>query len=649
MIRHRTVVALAILASSFADAAVTRIDVQRRETFAGPGFGNTGAYERIVGRFYGELDPEHPLNRDIVDIGLAPRNARGRVEYSSDLDIIKPVDMSRGNGALLYDVNNRGNKIALGSFNDATGGNNPVKADELGNGFLMRNGFTVMWSGWIQDIPAANNALRIQLPAAPGLAQNVWDELLPNVRNASTFPLTFKSASTDKARARLTLRYRNSEAARLVPDSDWEFINDRSIRLLPAGTPFAIGVLYQLVYPAENPSLAGIGFAATRDIVSFLRNDASESNPLAGGIKRVLAHGSSQSGRYLRDFTYRGFNEDETGQRVFDAVNPHISTARLFLNQRFAQPVRMINIGYGFQAFPDTTFPFAYQDETDPFSGKIEGLLTRCRARNNCPKVIHTTSATEYWQSGQSLVTTDPQGKRDATLPQEVRVYHLAGTQHIVGATMPPGVCALPPNPTDMRPVQRALLLAMDRWVRDGTPPPPSAYPKIADKTLVAASQWRFPSIPGVQKPASPAPKTRFDYGPDFGKGIIGKVLPQTLKGEYPVLVPQVDADGNEIAGVRVPEQAVATATTMGWGVRSAGSGTPGELCYLDGSYVPFLRSNEQRKDFRDPRPSLTERYGNPENYLSRVKAHAETQVRAGYLLEEDAQRILKRAAALAW
>lgn len=645
----KSVAAILIFVSGASYAAVTRVEIQRRENFTGSGFGNVDTYERIVGRFYGELDPAHPLNKDIVDISLAPRNARGRVEYSSDLDIIKPVSMVKGNGALLYDVNNRGNKIALGSFNDAPSGNNPIKPDDLGNGFLMRNGFTIVWSGWIQDIPAANNALRIQLPIAPGLSQKVWDELLPNVRNAAAFALSFKASSTEKSLAQLTIRYRNNEEPRVIPDSDWEFINDRSIRLLPTGTPFAIGALYQFVYPTENPSVAGIGFAATRDIVSFLRNESSEANPLSGGIKRVLAHGSSQSGRYLRDFTYRGFNEDELGRKVFDAINPHISTARLFLNQRFSQPVRMINIGYGFHAFPDATFPFAYQDEADSFSSKVEGLLTRCRARNNCPKVIHTTTSTEYWQSGQSLVTTDTRGKRDAELPDEVRIYHLAGTQHIQGATMPSGICALPPNPTDARPIQRALLLAMDRWVQDGTLPPPSAYPKLSDKTLVPASQWHFPTIPGVQKPARPAPRPRFDYGPEFGKGIVSNVLPTALIGEYTVLVPQVDSDGNEIAGVRVPEQAVATATTMGWGVRSASSGTPGELCYLDGGVVPFLRTASQRKDFRDPRLSLAERYKTPEQYLSRINASAQSLQRRGYLLEEDAQQIVKRASAVRW
>ena len=650
MARSQFIFALVLLASvTGVESAVTRIEVQRRDPITGPGFGNTGAYERIVGRFFGELDPAHPLNKDIVDIQLAPRNALGRVEYSADLDLLKPVDMTKGNGALLYDVNNRGNKRAISEYNDGPSTNNLLKAEDLGNGFLMRHGFSVLWSGWIEDVGPANGAMRIQLPSVPGLEQNVWDELLPNVRNSEIFALSFKASSTDKSRAQLTIRTRNNETARLVAASDWEFINDRSIRLLPAGTPFPIGVLYQFVYPSANPSVAGIGFAATRDLVSFLRHETGETNPLAGGIKRALGHGTSQSGRYLRDFTYRGFNEDEAGRKVFDAINPHIATARLFLNQRFAQPGRMITIGYGFLSFPDTSFPFAYQDETDPFSGKTESILSRCRARNNCPKVMHTTTGTEYWQSGQSLVTTDPQGRRDARLPEEVRMYHFAGTQHIMGATMPAGVCALPPNPVDPRPLMRALLLSLDRWVREGTPPPPSMYPKLADKTLVTGKQWRFPALPGVQTPVQPAGKPRFDYGPDFDKGIFSRTRPEPMKGAYPVFVPQVDADGNETSGLRVPELAAATATSMGWGVRSAASGTQGELCYLDGSYVPFLRSAAQRKDFNDPRPSLDERYKTPANYAAKVKAHADALVRGGYLLEEDAQSIAKKAARMRW
>lgn len=623
---------------------------QRLQRIPPASFGEVGAYERIIARFHGELDPEHPLNRGIVDLAAAPRNARGRVEYSADLDILKPLDPKRGNGVLLYDVNNRGNKRALADFNDAPRLNDPTTLAHLGNGFLMRRGYTVVWSGWINDIPGAKSGeLQIRVPSAPGLEQAVWDELLPNGDGTLRFPLTFRAARTDRGAATLYRRTRHGDAPRPVPEREWEFAGDRAIRLLPAGRAFERGVLYQVVYPAANPPVSGIGFAATRDLIAFLRHARVEANPLAGAIHHTLAYGASQSGRYLRDFTWRGFNEDEQGRRVFDAINPHISTARLFLNHRFAQPIRMTHIGYGFHAFPDIGFPFAYQDETDPYSGAVDGILKRCRERGNCPKVVHTTTGTEYWQSGQSLVTTDPAGRRDAVLPEGVRIYHYAGTQHIMGATMPPGICALPPNTVDPRPAMRAVLVAMERWVREDAPPPPSAYPRLSDGSLVAMRQWRFPDIPGVQRPHAPAPKTRFDYGPDFAQGVFSRALPAPLEGDYPVRVPQVDGDGNEIGGIRLPEQAVPLATSMGWAVRGAASGTQGELCYLDGSIVPLLRNPTTRRESRDPRPSLAERYGDPATYAARVAEHARALERAGLLLDEDVQRIVRRAEAVRW
>ncbi len=654
MNRSRSLVAgvlLAVLTSAApALAEVVRIEITRRQTIPEATFGEVGSYERITGRFHGELDPDHPLNRGIVDLAAAPRNARGRVEYSADLDILKPVDPRRGNGVLLYDVNNRGNKRALADFNDAPRLNDPTTAAHLGNGFLMRRGYTVVWSGWIHGIPGAkDNEVQIRIPSAPGLEQAVWDELLPNTAGVLRFPLSFAAVRTDRTGATLYRRTRHGDAPQPVPADEWEFAGAQAIRLLPAGRAFERGVLYQFVYPAANPPVTGIGFAATRDLVAFLRHSTIEVNPLAGAIGHTLAYGASQSGRYLRDFTWRGFNEDERGRRVFDAINPHISTARLFLNHRFAQPIRMTHIGYGFHAFPDIGFPFAYQDETDPYTGAVDGILNRCTARGNCPKVVHSTTGTEYWQSGQSLVTTDPAGRRDAVIPDSVRIYHYAGTQHIMGATMPPGACALPPNTVDPRPAMRAVLVAMERWVRDGTPPPPSAYPRIADGSLVPMRQWRFPDLPGVQRPVGPAPKTRFDYGPDFARGVFSRALPQPLKEDYPVLVPQVDADGNEVAGVRVPEQAVPLATSMGWAVRGPASGTQGELCYLDGSIVPLLRGAAARREMRDPRASLGERYGTPASYASRVAENAEAMVRAGRLLDEDAQRIVRRAQAVRW
>src|SRR5215470_14535023 len=382
-----------------AEARVTRIEITKREPFAaGQSFGTTGAYEKIVGRYHGTLDPAHPLNATIVDLDKAPRNASGLIEYSADFYLLKPVDLARGNGALLYDVNNRGNMRALAQFNNAPSSNDPTTPEQAGNGFLMRQGFTVVWSGWIPGLPANNNALRIDVPvattAAGPIEQTVWDEFLFNDDKSTRGRLTYRATTTDKSRAKLLVRERNLAPPVAVPDDQWEFVDARTIRLLPEGTTFRIGMIYQLVYQAANPPVNGIGFAATRDLVAFLRHatadDAGTPNPLAEAgktmIARALAHGTSQSGRYLRDFVYRGFNEDEQSRIVFDGINPHVATARLFLNQRFAQPNRMVNIGHGFVGFPDVSFPFAFETQTDPITGASDGILARCNTRDNCPK-----------------------------------------------------------------------------------------------------------------------------------------------------------------------------------------------------------------------------------------------------------------------
>jgi Alpha/beta hydrolase domain len=532
--------AAALLLAHAAAARVTRIEISRQEPFAGgQTFGTVGAYERVVGRFYGELDPKAPLNAGIVDLDKAPRNAKGLVEYSSDFYILRPVDLAKGNGALLYDVNNRGNKLALFQFNSAPRSNDPSTAQDAGNGFLMRQGFTVVWSGWLPDLPDADHNLRLTVPVArnpdgSSVTEKVWDEFLFNDTTTTKARLSFTPVSPDTAHASLLVRERNAAPPETLASGQWEFIDAQTIRLLPAGTAFANGKIYQLVYEAKDPPVAGIGLAATRDWIAFLRHakadDSGNANPLAPGGRmvptRALAHGTSQSGRYLRDFVYRGFNEDEAGRIVFEGINVHVGAGRPFLDFRFAQPERMQNIGHGFVYFPNTDFPFAYESEHDPFTGVGDGILARCTTRGNCPKVMHTESGIEYWQSGESLVTTDPSGRRDATLPSGVRIYHMASTQHVDSETMPPGVCTEPWNKVDRRPVLRALLLALDRWVKNGTKPPPSSYPRIADGTLVTMADWRF-DVAGVERPAAPNGKPRFDYGPDFARGIIHQVLPE--------------------------------------------------------------------------------------------------------------------------
>jgi hypothetical protein len=648
---------LLLLLARISHGEVAKMEIHSTTPFAGgKAFGTVGPYVLVRGRFYGELDPTHPGNRGIVDIRLAPRNARGNVEYSAGFEILRPADAMRGNGTLLYEVNNRGGKLALGIFNEAIPSNSLETPEAAGDGFLMRQGFTLAWSGWIPGLPRSAHLLSLEAPLAHGVEGGVWDEFLFNDGKQLQARLTFPAASTDKARARLTVRQRNDAAPERVPG--WEFADAQAIRLLPAGTPFQAGRLYQLSYAAKDPPVAGIGYAATRDFVAFLRYGVKDrfgnANPLGReGRHRVahaLAHGTSQSGRFLRDMLYQGFNETEDLRQVFDGINPHVASARLFLNHRFAQPNRAAGMGYGFLGYPDASFPFAYERIRDDLSRREDGLLERCRARTHCPKVVHTVTSTEYWQGGQSLGTTDATGAKDLALPENVRIYHFAGTQHVIRQIMPKGVCAASANTAvDSRPVMRALLLALDRWVKEGKPPPPSAYPRIADRTLVPAASLKWPALAGFAAPRAPNPITQFDYGERAAEGILDNAPPVALAYRYRVLVPAIDADGNEIAGLRVPEQAVAFATSTGWALRSAQGGAAGELCSFDGSLYPFARTMDERAASGDPRPSMAERYGDRAAYLARVRAVAQALEKQGYLLAEDVERVAARAEKLAW
>ena len=640
-------------------AEVTRIEIASQAPFAGGrSFGAAGPYVRVTGRFHGELDPTHPANRSIADIRNAPRNGRGKVEYAADFDLLPPADPARGNGTLFYDVNNRGNKRIVHLLNDVAADNALDTPGSAGDGFLMRHGFSVAWSGWIAGLPRAPRLLRLEAPRAPGIEQPVWDEFLFHNAAQREALLSFSAASLDKTQAKLTVRDRNEDSPSVIQPDAWEFFDDGAIGLLPRGTPFRAGALYQFTYRARNPPVAGIGYAATRDWIGFLRyrerDGAGTANPLGPEgrhkIGVALAHGTSQSGRFLRDMLHNGFNETEDLRTVFDGMNPHIASARLFLNYRFAQPNRAYTMGYGFLGYPDAAFPFAYEKLRDPLSRREDGLLERCRQRGNCPKILQTVTSTEYWQGAHSLNTTDPAGQKDIALPDNVRIYHFAGTQHVITPTMPKGVCAVPPNGApnvvvDPRPVLRALVLALDRWVKNDTPPPASIYPRIADGTLLPAAALKWPSLAGFAAPRAPNPMTQFDYGARIAERIIDTVPPAPRPFRYRVLVPAIDADGNERAGLRVPEQAVPAATTTGWSLRSAEGGSAGELCFLDGIALPFARTAAEREAARDPRPSLAERYRDQAHYAARVRAAAQDLVRRGFYLEEDVEKTVERAA----
>ena len=458
-----------------------------------------------------------------------------------------------------------------------------------------------------------------------------------------TAPLSYEAATLDQGRARLTVRAKEADARVEIPATGWAYADSRSIKLLPDGTKFQPGLIYEFWYPAKDPKVLGIGYAATRDLVSFLRYETRDAagnvNPVAvssgaPGIKAALAIGISQSGRYLRDHVEMGFNQDEAGRKVFDGVLAHISgIGKVFANAEFGQPNRT-NTQHEDHHFPENRFPFAHARLTDPVTGASGALL---RGDGFDPLVIEVNTSTEYWQKGASLLHTDPLGARDIEIPKSVRLYMIAGTQHggRAGLTSAPGNCLHPRNPHSPAPALRALLVALDKWATEGVEPPPSRIPTIAAGTLVPGDKTGFPTLPGVKMPGLT------NHIVLFGDW----VNPQHLTGKaYAMLVPRVDADGNEVAGVHLPAIAAPLATYTGWNFYK----TPypeGELCDREGAYVPFAKTKAAREAKGDPRPSLEERYGNHAAYVKKVNEVVGDLLRARLLLPEDAARFVDEAA----
>jgi Alpha/beta hydrolase domain len=632
------------------------LKIDRTEPFAdGMEFGTAGPYLRITGTAYGEVDPRHPLNTVIVNLDKAPRNARGLVEYETDFYIMRPADVGRGNRKILYEVVNRGRKNLLPVLHEApetspAGFNDPAMATDAGNGFAFRAGYTLVWSGWDPDAPRANSGLGMRAPVATDagapIVKTIRDEFVFGTRVPTTrltAPLSYEAATLDQAQARLTVRTREGDAYTEIPPSRWAYADTRSIKLLPEGIAFQPGLIYDFWYPAKDPKVLGIGFAATRDLVSFLRYEtrdrAGNANPVAPnggdpGIRAVLAFGVSQSGRYLRDHVGLGFNQDETGRKVFDGILTHVAgIGRVFANYEFGQPYRT-RTQHEDHWFPENHFPFAHARLTDPVTGQTGGLW---RGDGFDPLVIEVNTSTEYWQKGASLLHTDPLGQQDIAIPSSVRHYLITGTQHggRSGMRAARGSGVHPRNPHDPTPALRALIVALDRWVTEGIEPPPSRVPTLGAATLVAPKDLQFPAIPEVQVPGF---ANRVDVLPDW-------VHPaRTAARAYTPLVPQVDADGNEVGGVRLPAIAVPLATHTGWNLYKAPY-PEGELCDREGSYLPFARTKAERPAREDPRPSLEERYGNQEGYVQRIKEVVRELLEARLLLPEDAARFVDEAA----
>jgi hypothetical protein len=622
-------------------AEIVRLDITERvPAFAGRSFGNVGTYERITARATFALNPADDRNAVITDLALAPRNADGKVEATADVVILRPSDPTHANGTLLLDVPNRGRKLAPQLFDDSAqpGANNADKAEDAGIGFLHRQGFTMVWVGWQGDIPSKPGQLAMAAPDIKNISGPAREEIIfDNTTNPARATLTWPAA--DAANLNVTVRAAWANPRQTPSGLSAKLVDPNTVEITrPDG--FDAGALYEITYTARDPVPLGMGYAAVRDVVSFLRHDETQANPLLDGlhpsVARAIGFGVSQSGRFLRDFLYLGFNEDLQGRTVFDGLMPHVAgTRRMATNVRFGQPGRNPRHMQD-PAWQADLFPFTYASLSDPYSGKTDGLLRRCSLSATCPKVMQTDSEHEWWASHASLLVTDLAGNH-LDLPDNVRAYMIAGTPHFAEATdvMKKGLPAmsLPQNPMHAGMPMRALLTDLNAWISDGIRPPASRVPMRAHGTLVPALGAVPTDIPGLPYAGVHTLAAFSDQS----------VLPPKEIGRYPVFVPKADDDGMAIAGIRQLALAVPRATYTAWNPRAQGFG-PTALYPLQGAVVPFAPTEAARKEVHDPRLSIAERYADDGAYVAAVKREAARQVAERILLPEDAERAVEAA-----
>ena len=618
---------------SFVQAAVTQIQIiSKSEVLQGKPFGETGSYQSIVARVHFAVDPNASVNRTIADIALAPRNSHGLVEFSADLYMLKPRNSSAGNGTALVEISNRGGKSLTSEFNFAHGSFDPASVSAVGDGFLMKEGFTLVWIGWEFDVPQQANLLRLYAPVATnhgkpitGLVRSEWigEKLTDTIPLGDLHQTGYPVADEKSPQNKLYIRDAVLSPRTVIPRAQWHF-NDSTHVSLKGG--FQPGRIYEVVYLAKNPIVAGLGMAAVRDFVSLLKH-GGPNNLLPNDItlvERTLGFGVSQSGRFLRQYLYDGFNQDEQHRRVFDGVWAHVAGAgRGSFNRRFAQPSRD---GHSFRNvfYPVDMPPF------DP-----EGLLAKEREHDITPKLFLSNGSYEYWGRAASLIHTTPDGKRDLPPPSNTRIYFFSGSQHFAGSIPPiPAATQNRTNINDYRYGLRALLLAMHRWLKEGTPPPASCFPLLQKHQLVTLEKLHFPAIPGVSLPAH----KREAYQLDFS------VEPRKVGPAYPSYVPQVDADGNDLGGISMPEVAVPLATNTGWNLRAPSIGTPSEMLSFYGSWLPFSLTSQERKKRSDPRLSIADRYASENKYLSEIDRASDELARHDYLIRSDFPLLRERA-----
>ena len=640
---------------------VTRLEIKTRGPLAGGRpFGDSGPYEYLTGLLHFASDPNHPDHAVICDLALASTNAAGRVEYRAEFHLLKPVNPPR-NGRLLVDSINRGNMTALSMFNSSvrrTDGNPDV---DPGNGFLFREGYSVLCVGIQWDPPESPERMRAWFPEALDNGRRLtgqnfvqwWpNRATPHQLLSDAGHKPYPSADIHDPTAVLTVRDHQDAEPTVIARSRWRFARALEGKIEPHPDyvyiegGFEAGKVYEITYTAVGAPVIGLGFLAYRDATSFLKfGAAAAGNPLAGAIEYAYAYGQSMNGRWLREFLYWGLNRDESGRRVFAGMLANTGSSRRGeFNLRFGQPSTNI------LRAPGNTYPFAFEATPEPVIDDNRGLLVRSRANGSMPKLMQMNSGMEYWWSGASLAHTTVDGAKDFEPPDDVRMYYVSGAQHGPGALPlshrnPDGFLAKQPlNTLDYRPAARALLTALDRWVREGIEPPSSRVPRIDDGTAVSRESLRakYTQIPGSTWLTHLPQRLRMDFGRDAEAGIVR--YPPVENGTYPVLVSSMDDDRNDLAGIRLPDIAVPLATYTGWNVRHESMGQGGLMTSgapLFGSTLVFARTRAEREATADPRRSIDERYASKDDYLSRVRAAAEELVAQRYMLAEDIDRVV--------
>jgi hypothetical protein len=642
-------------------ARVTRVEIaSRTDVLNGTAFGDAGAYERITGRVYFALPVDNPHNRRIVDLEKAVNLKNGEVEVSSDFIVVRPKDPHKGNGSMLLEIPNRGRARILSLVD---GGDLDLKSD-AGDAWFLKHGYTVVSLGWQFDAEG-ENALRFFAPIAKDHGKTITGLLRGDVMLAKPMPeiplghlilgqiggSDYPVANPADPRNMLTVRDSREAPRNIIPRAQWQFAHTVDGKLVPStrhihlNRGFQPGEIYEYVYVVADPVVAGASFAAVRDFASYAKHAPDSIAP----VQRVYGQGISQNGRFLRDFLYQGFNADEKGRIALDGVLAHVAGAgRGSFNYRFAQPSRDAQPTSSV-FFPTDIFPFTDQPQTDPLTRERGGLLDRAVAEKVVPKIFFSNTSYEYWGRAEALTHVSADGKHDAQLSNNVRIYQFTGLQHFSGPFPPQkGKGDLlgqePESPLPVRYFWRAMISAMDAWVRKGAPPPPSTYPHLADHTLVPLEQYAFPTIPGVSTPYEANAAYRIDFGPSWQSGILS-LEPPTVGRAFPVLVPQVDRDGNELSGIHLPEIAVPLATYTPWNLRDPQIGAPGERVSFEGSYIPFAKTAAERQKSGDPRASIAERYRDRQDYLERYGHAADELIKQRWLLPEDRAAMVDRGA----